>query len=94
MKTIGADFIQTASVVDHHLVRLDEIEEQIRSQWKATLVHKADEATVDAARGIITLRQEGRRLAQQLAIVLGFNAPISDAFSSAPASVAAYSGRY
>lgn len=83
MDTIGADPAQ-ADLAREHIAALDLIEKQLAKHRSAMMALEADGAKVDPVRSTVMMRSEGRRICQQLAVLHGFEKPISDAFSATP----------
>lgn len=63
------------------------IEQQLSVMWSFSFANKADEAVVDTYRGMVQLRQEGRRLCNAMARMLGMRGVRCDVFSAGNAVV-------
>ncbi len=81
--TVSNNAAQESEVRDVLLVKLISIDAQLENTWPQATAAAARDVKVDAARGMVMLRSEGRRFAKRLAAILGFEAPRSDAFAPA-----------
>lgn len=73
----------TEAYIRSILTQLQELEWTMRAQWALVSGTQVGKITADAARGLATLRSEGRRLVNAIARQLATH-PRADIFSNAP----------
>ncbi len=74
----------TETYIKSLVTDLDALEARMKTKWTAPEAGTVDEIGVDFARGLATLRFEGRRLCNSLARMLGMRGVRADIFSAAP----------
>lgn len=67
------------------LTRLDSLQTTLEGAWTFQSVIRAEEVTLSGFNGLVALRSEGKRLVNQLAIILGVK-PINTPFDTGRAS--------
>lgn len=68
-------------LIEDLLTRLDSLQTTLEGQWSYQAVIRAEEVTLSGMNGLIALRQEGKRLVNQLSSILGVK-PLTTPFDT------------